>query len=200
VFNLLFFDELLKYLGLVDFFFVYYQYPWEVSVHRTSKQNMKKCYDKYFCGSFLDNKNYISVLDIGSIDINGSYREIFNNIKIKYVGADLEGGNGVDVVLKDPYHYPFDSESMDVVLSGQTFEHCEFFWQSFVEMCRVLKKDGYLFLICPSAGRVHRYPVDCYRFYPDSYAALAKYAHVTLVEKWIDERSEWKDFVGVFQK
>jgi SAM-dependent methyltransferase len=163
-------------------------------------KNMEVCYKKYILGSFLDQKEIISLIDVGSMDINGSYRSIFKNDKIKYIGIDLSNGKGVDIVLKDPYHYPFTSDSIDVVISGQTFEHCEFFWESFLEMNRVLKKEGYLFLISPSSGGIHRFPVDCYRFYPDSYSALAKYAKVSLIELWRDETGRWGDLVGVFKK
>jgi SAM-dependent methyltransferase len=171
-------------------------------MHESSMKNMQTCYDKYIVGDFSDSKQIVSVLDIGSIckNISGSYRQVFKDDKIKYIGVDLKRGKYVDVVLEDPYKYPFESESMDVVISGQTFEHCEFFWEAFVEMSRVLKKDGYLFLIAPSSGNIHRYPVDCYRFYPDSYKAIAKYAKINLVESWLDNTSKWRDLVGVFNK
>jgi predicted O-methyltransferase YrrM len=67
-------------------------------------------------------------------------------------------------------------------------------------MIRVLKGDGLLFLILPSSGPEHRYPVDCYRFLPDSFAALAKYADAFLVEAWHDQRGPWRDVVGVMAK
>jgi predicted O-methyltransferase YrrM len=89
---------------------------------------------------------------------------------------------------------------VDIVLSGQMMEHCEFFWLAFAEMIRVLKPDGILFVIVPSAGPIHRYPVDCYRFYPDALVSLAKYARCHLVESWHDERGPWKDLLGVFAK
>ncbi len=63
---------------------------------------------------------------------------------------------------------------------------------------RVLRPDGLIFLIAPSAGPIHRYPVDCYRFYPDAFSALAKHAGGVLVESWLDERGPWRDLVGVF--
>lgn len=169
-------------------------------MHPSSMKNMKICYEKYILGNFLNNKNDILVLDVGSKNINGSYKEIFNNTKIKYIGLDLEKGKGVDIVTENPYHYPVNSESADVVISGQTFEHCEFFWEAFLEMNRVLRKGGYIFLISPSIGRIHRYPVDCYRFNPDSYSALAKYAKIKLIEVWLDKTSNWGDVVGVFKK
>ena len=89
--------------------------------------------------------------------------------------ATGQAGPGVDIVLDDPYRLPFGDGEVDVVVSGQMLEHCEFFWLSFGEMLRILKPDGYLFLIVPSAGPIHNYPVDCYRFYPDAMKALAKY-------------------------
>ena len=169
-------------------------------MHATSMKNMKICYEKYILGEFLNKKETISILDVGSMNINGSYRPIFKNDKIKYIGVDLTNGKGVDIVLKDQYRYPFPPESVDVVISGQTFEHCEFFWEAFVEMARVLKKEGYIFLIAPSSGFIHRYPVDCYRFNPDSYTALAKYAKISLIECWLDKSGKWGDLVGIFKK
>ena len=55
-------------------------------------------------------------------------------------------------------------------------------------------------MIAPSRGRIHRYPVDCYRFDPDSYAALAKYTNSVLIDCWLDATSPWGDLVGVFIK
>lgn len=176
-------------------------------MHISSKNNMERCYKKYILGEFLDKRESVKVLDVGSIDINGSFREIFTHNKVKYTGVDLEKGNGVDIVLSNPYKYPISSYSMDIVISGQTFEHCEFFWKSFEEMCRVLDFGGYLFLISPSGGKIHRFPVDCYRFLPDSCNALANWANINqkeyrmvLIESWTDDSSVWKDLVGIFQK
>ena len=69
------------------------------------------------------------VLDLGSQDINGSYRPLFAVPPWKYVGVDLAAGPNVDVVLADPYDWrEIDPESADVIVAGQTFEHTEFFW------------------------------------------------------------------------
>jgi hypothetical protein len=38
----------------------------------------------------------------------------------------------------------------DVVISGQAFEHIEFFWLSWRETVRVLRQGGLIFLIAPS--------------------------------------------------
>ena len=49
-------------------------------------------------------------------------------------------------------------------------------------MVRVLRPGGHIFLIAPSRGPEHRYPQDCWRFYPDGYRALARFAQIELVE------------------
>ena len=106
----------------------------------------------------------------------------------------------MSIVLDDPYKVPLEDNYADVVVSGQMFEHCEFFWLSFLEMVRVVRPGGYIFLIAPMHGKVHRYPVDCWRFYPDAYAALAKWGKVELVDAWTEPTDQWHDQVGAFKK
>src|SRR5580704_11397421 len=165
-------------------------------MHASSMENMRICYRRFIEGGPIESMREVLVLDVGGADINGSYREIFNEPQFTYIGADVALTEGVSLVLKDPHRLPLDNASIDIVLSGQTLEHCEFFWLAFAEMVRVVKPDGYLFLIAPSAGPIHRYPVDCYRFYPDAFAALAKYANCQLIDVWCDERGPWRDLVG----
>jgi hypothetical protein len=161
-------------------------------------ENMRKCYRRHVKGSSLEDLARLVVLDMGGADVNGSYRSVFLHPAVHYITADLHGGNNVSLILDDPYKIPLDDASVDIVLSGQMLEHCEFFWQTFSEMVRILRPGGFIFLIAPSAGPEHRYPVDCYRFYPDAYRALAKWANCRLVETWRDERGPWHDVVGVF--
>jgi SAM-dependent methyltransferase len=141
----------------------------------------------------------LQVIDLGAADVNGSYRALFP-ARAHFRGFDLAEGPGVDVVLEDPYHLPIESSSVDVILSGQMMEHCPFFWKVFEEIARVLEEGGLAFVIVPSGGPIHRYPVDCYRFYPDSFVAMAEWAGLRLVDSWMDDRGPWSDLVGVFQK
>jgi SAM-dependent methyltransferase len=121
-------------------------------------------------------KDKIKVLDVGSYNINGSYKELFDTEKFEYLGLDIEKGPNVDIVLNNPYDWSgIETDSFDIVISGQTFEHTEFFWITVAEMARVLKKDGLLCLIAPNGFKEHRYPVDCYRFFADGMVALARY-------------------------
>ncbi len=162
-------------------------------------ENMRRCIEHHAPKKDDLGNSSLLVLDIGGADINGSYRSLFPSPFYCYQTADI-ATSGVDISLRDPYEIPLPDGSVDIVISGQMLEHCEFFWLAFQEMVRLLKPDGVIFLIAPSAGPIHRYPVDCYRFYPDAYAALARYAHCHLEACWRDERGPWHDLVGVFRK
>jgi hypothetical protein len=167
-------------------------------MHPSSFENMQRCFDRYFAARSAA-LGKLTLVDIGSADVNGSYRKIFREEQFSYIGLDFAAGPGVDIVLQDAERIPLPDNYADVVISGQVFEHCEFFWVTFKEMLRVLKPDGYLLLIAPSGGPIHLYPVDCYRFYPDAYRALAKFGGCQLIDSWHDDRGPWNDLVGVFR-
>lgn len=167
-------------------------------MHQSSMRHMHHLVSKYGISSGV-------VTDVGSMDVNGSYRSIFPSCH--YIGVDREPGPGVDVVAQDPYRYPLPSRSSDLVVSGQAFEHMEFFWLAWLEMCRIVKFGGLIFLLAPSRGPEHRFPVDCWRFYPDGFRALAKWSGVELVEVTTDwepvpepDSAAWGDTVGVFRR
>jgi len=179
-------------------------------MHPSSMKNMKTLFDKYITEEFISVSTSCKILDFGGKNIRGlgTYYDLltadtapYNEHNIDYQGIDLDAGPGVSIVLEDPYKVPLEDNYADVVISGQMFEHCEFFWLSFLEMVRVVRPGGYIFLIAPMTGKVHRYPVDCWRFYPDAYAALSKWGKVELVDAWTDyEGSKWWDQVGAFKK
>lgn len=118
----------------------------------------------------------VKVLDVGSFDVNGSYKPLFVHGNYQYTGLDMVEGPNVDVVLKNPYNWEtIPTGGYDIVISGQAFEHIEFFWITISEMARVLRKNGLLCIIAPNGFKEHRYPVDCYRFFTDGLVALARY-------------------------
>lgn len=167
-------------------------------MHASSYENMQRAYRRFLAGTRLEERGG-TVLDVGGSDVNGSYRGIFQPGRFKYLAADLAAGPGVDLVLEDPYVIPMRGGTADIIVSGQAFEHIEFFWRTFGEMARVLKPEGIIILVAPSGGPEHRFPVDCYRFLPDAYSALAKTANLDLLDVWRDERGPWQDLVGVFR-
>ncbi len=173
-------------------------------MHPTAAQNCKEFFDCY--SSALRSSDAISVIDVGSQNVNGSLKEVCPT-SYRYLGVDFVAGTGVDVVLEDPYRLPFSSDSADIVLSSSCFEHAEMFWILFLEILRVLKPGGLFYLNVPSNGDFHRWPVDCWRFYPDSGRALVKWAQrngisAVLLESYTSMQigDQWNDFVAVFLK
>lgn len=158
----------------------------------------------HFRQVYCRGRNALTLVEVGAQDVNGSLRSAFEGLG-DYIGVDFVQGRGVDVVLDDPYRLPFADASVDVLLCSSVLEHSQFFWLLFVEMLRVLKPAGLLYLNAPSNGSFHRYPVDCWRFYPDSGDALVAWAHRSgyepaLLESYISdqERAEWNDCVSIF--
>lgn len=171
-------------------------------MHSSSLQHVRQLVDRH-----LTDQPILNVIDIGSYDVNGSYKPMFDRDGWTYTGIDLTAGPNVDVVLSSPYRLPFASYSVDVIVSGQAFEHVEFFWLTWLEMARVLKPGGVIFLLAPSRGPEHRYPQDCWRFYPDGYRALAAYGDLEIVSVTTDwaehaepDSAPWGDTVGVFRQ
>ena len=161
---------------------------------------------KLFFETYVSNGRSCRILDIGALDVNGSLKAVAP-AGCQYVGADFAEGNGVDVILDDPYQLPFEDNSFDVCVSSSCFEHSEFFWLSFNEILRVLKPAGLLYINSPSNGLFHRYPVDCWRFYPDAAKALERWAQrsgysCAMLESFIGNQvfDSWNDWVSVFVK
>ena len=149
-------------------------------MHKSSYLKMQ-----YFKNTYLNPNTELNILDIGSFDKTGSYNYgmILNEDKWTYTGLDLRKGNNVDIVVENSYEWSeIEDESYDVVVSGQAFEHIEFFWLTLEEIKRVLKPDGFFFLIVPSTGPVHKNPHDCYRFNENSMKSMAKYVDFRVIE------------------
>lgn len=111
------------------------------------------------------------VVDVGGLDVNGSLRQFFPDTVYKSI--DICPGKGVDIVINPGDNLPFEDESVDIILSTSCFEHDPVFWMTFREMCRVIKKTGYIYVSAPSNGIYHCHPGDNWRFYTDAGQALA---------------------------
>ena len=103
----------------------------------------------------------------------------------------------------DVYTLPFETGTVDVVISSSCFEHDCFFWITFLEIMRVLKPNGTFYLNAPSRGGYHCHPIDCFRFFPDAGLALTKWGRknnmkVQLLESFTDTSESWNDYVAVF--
>jgi SAM-dependent methyltransferase len=170
-------------------------------MHPSALTNGKLFFDTYASGL-----QGATVVDIGAQNVNGSLRDVMP-AHLRYIGVDFVKANGVDVVLDDPYKLPFDDASIDIVVTSSCLEHSEMFWVTFLEILRVLRPQGLLYMNVPSNGDFHRYPVDCWRFYPDSGNALVTWARRNglqprLLESFVSEQEVevWNDYVAVFVK
>ncbi len=88
------------------------------------------------------------VLEIGSLDINGSIRQFFDGCD--YIGVDLGNGPGVDLVAKGE-ELDFPDKSFAVVASCECFEHNEQWEATFRNMIRMCR--GLVFFSCATEGR-----------------------------------------------
>jgi SAM-dependent methyltransferase len=164
------------------------------------------------------------VLDFGSGTSPNqtlTHRNLLEEYDVDYVGTDIREGNNIDLVMKKPYRIPLKSRTVDVVISGQVFEHIPFFWASLLEVARVMKPGGHFFMTVPSRGHEHT-DYDCWRVYPDGMRAMAAWSRLHLIEAFTDfpprihepghrrrkhdfskidtENYYWGDSVGVFRK
>lgn len=163
-------------------------------------------YARHFFDTYASHLPELRVMDLGALDVNGSLRDVAPT-NISYVGVDFAEGKGVDVILKDAYALPFEDQSFDACVSSSCFEHADFFWLTFNEVMRVLKPHGLFYVNAPANGIFHRYPVDCWRFYPDAAGALARwgrrsgYDPMVLECFWGKQGGDgWNDYVAVFVK
>lgn len=90
------------------------------------------------------------VLEIGSLDVNGSVRQYFR--KCDYTGLDVGEGPGVDVVCQGQ-KYDAPDGSFDVVISCEVMEHNPFWRETFENMIRLCSPGGLVVMTCASAGR-----------------------------------------------
>lgn len=109
----------------------------------------------------------LNVLDVGSYNVNGTFRPLVENRGWRYTGVDTIAGPNVDVVTVNPFLFPFDDGTFDVVISGSTMEHVTAIWEWLPELVRVLRPGGFLAIHTHWKFPEHRYPVDCWRIMPD---------------------------------
>lgn len=91
----------------------------------------------------------VRVLDIGSLDINGNNRYLFEDYE--YVGVDIGPGPNVDIISRG--HEYRDDKEFDLVISSECFEHDEFWALTFLNGVSLLKPKGLFLFSCATHGR-----------------------------------------------
>lgn len=143
------------------------------------------------------------VLDVGSANISntGCYRELIAE-GYDYTGLDLGPGENVDIVIDDPYTYPFFRDTFDAIMCGQVLEHCRNPFKLIEECARVLKPGGIFLGTAPFIWEQHRVPVDCWRLLPDGFEALFEHAGLHTERTYLHEpqANGWTDCWGIARK
>lgn len=90
----------------------------------------------------------VSVIEIGSLNINGTVRDFFQ--PTSYLGVDVGPGPGVDLVAEGQA-LDFPDDSFDVAISAECFEHNPEWAATFANMQRMAAR--YVVFTCASDGR-----------------------------------------------
>jgi hypothetical protein len=107
---------------------------------RTWFSKIKTAHPEWFDG--------VQVLEVGSLNINGTVRDFYN--ATRYVGVDIGPGPGVDVVSGgEKLDYP--DNSFDIAVSAECFEHNPEWVATFANMHRMANTA--VLITCASDGR-----------------------------------------------
>ena len=103
-------------------------------------EQTREQFPQYFTGT--------SVLEIGSLNINGTVRDFFTTDR--YLGVDVEDGPGVDLVAQGQ-DLKFPDNCFDVAVSAECFEHNPYWLETFINMHRMASQ--FVIFTCATEGR-----------------------------------------------
>jgi len=90
------------------------------------------------------------VLDVGSGDINGNNRLLFE--ECNYIGNDVIEANNVTIVCKTK-DLPAENNTFDTIISTECFEHDPEYKESLKKIYDILQPDGLFCFTCASTDR-----------------------------------------------
>jgi SAM-dependent methyltransferase len=114
-----------------------------------------------------------TVLELGARNVTGrTQRQLFPGAG-RYIGFDIHDGEGVDLVgdahrLSDQ----IAASSVDAVFCVSVFEHLVYPWRVALEINRVLRPGGLVFVSTHPSWPAHELPWDFWRFPVGGLAAL----------------------------
>lgn len=119
------------------------------------------------------------VLEVGSKNVNGGVRDWItkNLFPMSYLGVDMEGGPGVDVICRAEelvaVVWPMRKSTYDIVISTEMLEHCEDWRSAVSNMKRMTHPNGILIITTRSPGFPrHEHPSDFWRFTADDFLKI----------------------------
>lgn len=157
---------------------------------------VKSIFPEYFV-----NKN---VLDVGSGDINGNNRFLFE--ECTYSGNDLMEAPNV-TIISTTAALPFPDQSFDTIVSTECFEHdCEY-EKSFKKIVSMLKDGGLFFFTCastdrPEHGTKRTTPNDSYGTIKENPEFMNYYKNIELkdLEECISLDDIFVDYAAYYNK
>lgn len=149
------------------------------------------------------------VLDYGCG--HAGYLSDFHNRGVAISGADIAGyvveaclEKGYDVHKVDNFsHIPFDDGEFDIVYLMQVFEHLRDPHEFIMELSRILKSDGVLYLAVPNAASIWRKvfgsnwvsgwfaPFHLVHYDSNTLKALAESCGFDIVDSWSNTPVSW---------
>lgn len=159
-------------------------------MHKEEKDEMQRLFEKYLGAA--EPTSRATVLDVGSLDVNGSYRQQIEALGYNYEGCDIRAGKNVDHIVtligtESIFDWPDEPAVYDHIISGSCFEHCKNPFALIEECSFVLKPGGYLILNAPFIWHEHDHPYDCFRYLPSGFDALFEYVNFEKVETYLLE-------------
>lgn len=113
--------------------------------HEAQNQYFRKVREEY-----PDHFEWSNVLEVGSLNINGTVRDLFAHCN--YVGVDLEYGPGVDLAIQGQ-DLKFRDGAFDTTISAECFEHNPYWAETFANMVRMTRPGGLVTFTCAGDGR-----------------------------------------------
>jgi SAM-dependent methyltransferase len=104
--------------------------------------NVRDSFPKQFVNS--------KVLEVGSLNINGTVRIFFQDCD--YVGVDIGPGKDVDLICPG-HELTFPINTFDTTISCECFEHDKFWVRTFKKMYDLTKHNGLVVFSCATIGR-----------------------------------------------
>ncbi len=86
--------------------------------------------------------NVRTVVELGSQDVNGSLREHCPE-GVHYIGLDVIPAKGVDLIVDPSAPLPLATGTADAIVTSSAFEHDICFWDTFLELTRILRPGGF---------------------------------------------------------